>query len=223
MKTEEKREIMTGTHDKRIEELQREIDELHRKTEFYEAALDALPNPVFIKDEKGDFLFLNDSYRKFFDLQQNNADDIVGADLPHLYPVENEQYETRFTDSEGNIREALYWTKDYATQRTRQRGVVGEIVEITEEKRLQRELARYIAFQKDIMNEAKQSSWRDAVTGLLNRRAFAEQLPDGRAVTISLGVAQLKADEEPMAFLSRADEALYRAKNSGKNRVVAAG
>ncbi len=45
---------------------------------------------------------------------------------------------------------------------------------------------------------------------------------DGRIlppVTISLGVAQLMEDEEPMDLVGRADAALYRAKANGRNRV----
>lgn len=41
-------------------------------------------------------------------------------------------------------------------------------------------------------------------------------------VTISVGVAVQLHDEEPVSrVIARADEALYRAKNEGRNRVVA--
>tara|TARA_R110002096_G_scaffold22547_8_gene72301 strand:+ start:3131 stop:4150 length:1020 start_codon:yes stop_codon:yes gene_type:complete len=43
-----------------------------------------------------------------------------------------------------------------------------------------------------------------------------ELLPD-QAVTISLGVAELRPDESPVDWLHRADEALYAAKNAGRN------
>lgn len=43
------------------------------------------------------------------------------------------------------------------------------------------------------------------------------------SITISVGVAERRAGEGRDAFLARADEALYRAKRLGKNRVVAAG
>jgi PleD family two-component response regulator len=37
-------------------------------------------------------------------------------------------------------------------------------------------------------------------------------------VTLSLGVGQLRQDEEPQSLLSRIDLALYAAKEKGKNR-----
>ena len=45
--------------------------------------------------------------------------------------------------------------------------------------------------------------------------------PDGKlAVTISVGVALARRGEEPETLIARADAALYRAKQNGRNRVV---
>jgi diguanylate cyclase len=42
----------------------------------------------------------------------------------------------------------------------------------------------------------------------------------GMRVTISAGVATLKANESPDTFLARADNALYAAKAQGRNRIA---
>ena len=47
-------------------------------------------------------------------------------------------------------------------------------------------------------------------------------LPDGRSVTGSIGVAQFPEKGDAMAFYRRLDQALYRAKEEGKNRVCVA-
>ena len=62
----------------------------------------------------------------------------------------------------------------------------------------------------------------------LDARAIAAQLcaavlnarPGGIEVTLSAGVAQCKAGEQSDATLERADEALYRVKNTGRNRAT---
>jgi diguanylate cyclase (GGDEF)-like protein len=41
-----------------------------------------------------------------------------------------------------------------------------------------------------------------------------------RQITISIGIAELKANDDSESFITRADNALYQAKESGRNRVV---
>lgn len=54
------------------------------------------------------------------------------------------------------------------------------------------------------------------------RTALAERVrADDRPVTASFGVTELGKDEDWMHALRRADQALYRAKHGGRNRVVA--
>ena len=45
----------------------------------------------------------------------------------------------------------------------------------------------------------------------------ANELAPDQSVTVSIGVAELKDEETAASWLHRADEALYRAKNSGRN------
>jgi PleD family two-component response regulator len=43
----------------------------------------------------------------------------------------------------------------------------------------------------------------------------------GRAVTASVGVAEVRADDDVHDLLSRADAAMYRSKSAGGDRVTA--
>lgn len=56
------------------------------------------------------------------------------------------------------------------------------------------------------------------------REDIAQQdfLENGHRVTASFGVSQLTKDETIQSFMKRADEALYQAKESGRNRTVIA-
>jgi diguanylate cyclase (GGDEF)-like protein len=47
-------------------------------------------------------------------------------------------------------------------------------------------------------------------------------LGQGGKLLLSAGVAELRAEDDPVAFFQRADDALYRAKEAGKGRVVSA-
>jgi diguanylate cyclase (GGDEF)-like protein len=54
------------------------------------------------------------------------------------------------------------------------------------------------------------------------RRAVAASAADGSSVcTLSVGVADVRADETFEALVTRADAALFRAKEAGRNRVSA--
>jgi len=57
------------------------------------------------------------------------------------------------------------------------------------------------------------------------RSAFAEEkfLPQPEqevSMSVSVGVAQLRGEETAEAFIKRADSRMYKAKQTGKNRVV---
>ena len=100
-------------------------DELY----FYKEALRALPNPIFIKDDKTRFCFFNRKYEEMFGM---NADSYVGKrvyDLEYLpeadrekYQVEDERmikessivhYEVPFTWSDGKVHESFYWSRGF--------------------------------------------------------------------------------------------------------------
>ena len=62
----------------------------------------------------------------------------------------------------------------------------------------------------------------DRLRRTIGERSFAEHgLPDGRRLTVSIGVAEFRPGEPLSALLARADAGLYQAKSAGRDRVVA--
>jgi diguanylate cyclase (GGDEF)-like protein len=56
----------------------------------------------------------------------------------------------------------------------------------------------------------------------LQRAVSSRPVAEAGNVSVSAGIAELQADDEPNTFFERADEALYRAKERGKGQVVRA-
>lgn len=57
----------------------------------------------------------------------------------------------------------------------------------------------------------------EKLRAIIEKSTFADNI----LVTVSIGVAQYRVDETAESWISRADTALYVAKNNGRNRVVA--
>jgi diguanylate cyclase (GGDEF)-like protein len=67
------------------------------------------------------------------------------------------------------------------------------------------------------LNLAEAQRVAEKLCALIAQSTFVDDI----AVTVSIGVAKYRADETALAWISRADAALYLAKDSGRNCVVA--
>jgi diguanylate cyclase (GGDEF)-like protein len=56
----------------------------------------------------------------------------------------------------------------------------------------------------------------------IQHNVSARPVGQGGKLYLSAGVAELRPDDDAVTFFQRADDALYRAKDAGKGRVVAA-
>lgn len=314
---------------KNISELQINLKHTCDRMNFYKEALNSLPNPIFIKDEDTRFIFFNNKYQELFGMAGNSFIGKKVFDLEYLPIADRKKYqqedikmiqeiltvhyEQPFIFTDGKLHECLYWSSGFSVPTSTEKGLVGEIVDISKEKELSRDLEISMKRLSEANEKIEAASRTDNLTGLANRRvlqdrvsalisiskrhnfplsvvmadldnfklindkfghilgdqvlkrfasiirelcryedipiryggeefliflpmtelrqaeSFAERicsvirkeiiLPDNKAVTSSFGVAQYKQDEELEVFLCRADNALYVAKNSGKNRV----
>lgn len=178
--------------EKIIESLKKELSDQKKMAEFYKAALYSLPNPIFIKDENLKFCFFNKSYKEFFDLEEDQYIGMGVMDLPYLSEEDRVRYHKEDFDALNNSstihyeasypdglnpRESFYWSEGFVTEDGR-KGLVGEIVDISVEKRLERELKLYAEEMERHGIRAVEKSMQDHLTGLYNRRIFDKKIPD---------------------------------------------
>ena len=157
--------------------------------------IDALPNPIFVKDEQHRFVMLNEAMcelmgRPYKDLigrtdhdflPKEQADVFIGKDRIVLETgIENENEEF-FTDGEGNLR-IIITRKSRVRLSNGKRVVVGCISDITEFRRAEMQI--------------RHNAEHDHLTNLANRALFCERLDEILARTDSggLGTALLLID-----------------------------
>lgn len=99
------------------------------------------------------------------------------------------------------------------------RVLVGIVKLMSERKRTADSLFRLGG--EEFLLLAPETTGKDA-SGLAEQlRAMVEKTPlvEGLTVQVSMGVAECRTDQQPHEWLEEADRALYRAKESGRNRV----
>lgn len=157
---------------------------------FYKASADAMPNPIFIKDEDLRFVFFNRAYREFFGLAEGEGIGSQVGDLPHLSPEERKRFQEEDmsllrdlssaqydfvyqSDRLGEVK-ALYWSKGFSVDWTGQRGLIGEIVDISKERKVQSELVQNIRDLEMRIRDARKAFYTDPLTKLYNRNILDE-------------------------------------------------
>lgn len=139
----------------RIKELEAQLEALKADHSFLEAALDHLPNLIFVKNADAQFLYFNQAYAHSFGMDREHYLGKTVLELDYL----PEQDRIRYNDEDK--------------ERIRKR------------------------CEESIV------------------------LPNGEHVTVSIGVAPLNREISLEANIEVLDSNLYRAKQQGRNRVVA--
>lgn len=176
-----------------VKNLLDELDTLRRKVDFLESVLNEMPVPVFVKDAQARFTFFNKAYESFFSMRR---EDMLGATVLDLEYLDEEDrkkyqnediwaintagsvhYETAYDGARG-IREALYFVKGFSTPKFSERGLVGAVVDISQQKLLERELASRVGELDRTRRELRKLSQTDPLTTLPNRRFFESRLAE---------------------------------------------
>jgi len=138
------------------EDVQGTVEAQEERTRLFLASvLEALPNPIFAKDESHRWVLLNDSYCRFMGYERHEllgksdydffprseADVFWAKDDAVLATGELNENEESFTDSAGRVH-VILTRKTPLTDASGRRYLVGVITDITERKQMEDELRR---------------------------------------------------------------------------------
>ncbi|BCL37642.1 CHASE2 domain-containing protein [Nostoc sp. MS1] len=171
-------------------------DELKRSKEFLQQVINTIPDPIFVKNEKHQWIILNDAYCRFIGypdtvLVEKSEFEFFPKHEAEIFREQDElvfqsqipqEHEEEFTNAYGK-------THLIATKRSLHQDaagnvfLVGVIRDITQRKLMEEELKRTAAELFRSNNELKLKedhlrylAYHDSLTGLPNRKYFAEQL-----------------------------------------------
>lgn len=159
---------------------------LEDENDWFKSALDALPNPIFLKNERGEFTYFNSRYEGYFNMKSEDFLYKTVLDLEYLQPEERKKYQSEdmrliinsqethyicdFPNETDPERKALYWSKGFTTNNTGQKGLIGEIVDISLQERLKEDAENELQKLTITNTQIRYLMKHDGLTGLYNRR-----------------------------------------------------
>ena len=174
-----------GDQQKEIDTLREELADVRKRYDFLKAALEHMPNPVFIKDADAKFFFFNKSYADAFGMERDRylgksvlqLDYLPSKDRKRYQKEDLElirtgsiiEYEVDYKFADGGIHPSFYWSRGFYDEETGTRGLVGEIVDISKERELQDSLDNTVDELRESNSKLQKIAEIDAGTGVYNR------------------------------------------------------
>lgn len=173
-------------------------NELQRSKEFLAQVINSIPDPVYVKNNKYQWIVLNEAFCNLIgyqkdDLLEKSDYEFFSEDEANIfrqqeqlvfYSCQPKEHEEKFTNANGK-------THLIATKRSLHKDaagnffLVGVIHDITERKRLEEdlkhkaeELSRHNNELKSKEDDLRYLAYHDPLTGLPNRKFFTEQLQE---------------------------------------------
>jgi len=124
---------------------------LLKEINFILTLVDAMPNPVYYKNNQGLFQGCNKAFEQFIGLSKSH---IIGKTVPDIFPPNLAQlwltkdevvfseklpqiYEGPLPDSDFNLHEVVFYKAPYYNSQNELMGLVGVILDITERKQIE--------------------------------------------------------------------------------------
>ncbi|MFH1196124.1 MAG: PAS domain S-box protein [bacterium] len=136
------------------EEIKNINSELKKNLAFTEALMEAIPTPVFFKDNEGKYIGCN---KAFSDQLGVTTEEIQGKTVFELWPGENAKvyhqkdlelllnphlqvYEFQIKDKFGEVRDTVYAKNVFKDETGKNAGIVGSYIDITDRKKAEEAL-----------------------------------------------------------------------------------
>jgi PAS domain S-box-containing protein len=132
--------------------------EVSDQLSFIEALVDTIPNPMFVKDLETRFINFNEAYEHAFGIKRGDYIGKTVLDMTYLPPEDREAFqkedsgllqeggeierEVRIAYADGVKHDAIYQVKVIDLDGGRRAGIMGLLTDITDQKELERQLAR---------------------------------------------------------------------------------
>jgi PAS domain S-box-containing protein len=137
----------------RVEERTRQ---LAASNDFLDLILQALPIPIFIKNENLEYVDVNEAFTNFFGLEKEaiigktvnsysskeRAAKVMHDDLSILHTGKRMTSQDRIKDKDGAFREIIIIRQSFTNPRTGEDGIVGTFLDISERVELQKQLEK---------------------------------------------------------------------------------
>jgi diguanylate cyclase (GGDEF)-like protein/PAS domain S-box-containing protein len=173
-------------------------EELKRSKEFLSQVINMIPDPIFVKNEKHQWIVLNEAYCQLIGYPENvliekfdydffpkdEADIFRASDELVFQSQQSQENEEKFTDSHG-ITHVIATKRSLHKDAAGNFFLVGVIRDMTMRKQMEDELRRaatdLFRMNKELKTQEdhlRYLAYHDPLTGLPNRKFFAEQLQE---------------------------------------------
>lgn len=136
--------------------------------ELNKKILDAIPNPMYYKDKKGEFLGVNSSFHRYFGTFDADVLSAMPSDIfsPHVACIfeeshqrlisngSNHNFEIMIDDEQGHTRSFVVYEASFTDVNNIADGGVGLLLDVTERKQMEQELIE-AKIKADEMSSAK--------------------------------------------------------------------
>jgi two-component system cell cycle sensor histidine kinase/response regulator CckA len=195
--------------------------DLRDQVNFLQTLMDAIPLPVFHKDNKGFFRGCNKAFTEYFDLAEQeiigrSVYDIAPKELADVYHEAEQElvrcggtqvYRSGLVAADGRLHAVVFTNATFVDQDGRLSGLVGTILDITEQKETMDRLRESEERYRQLFEEALTGNFIGTVDGRLVacNPAFARIFDlDSVEEALRLDLRDLYVDpEERLAMLER--------------------